>query len=149
MILPLRGGVSMSRRVVGAVLILLAGLALPARAQTPLQWKLKKGDHFYLKNVTTAKQKLTAAGTKPVTQNSEQTVVLGFSVEDQTAEGLILKETIEEVSVKPDKGDPFRDDKVAGASFLVTVSPKWEILKFEGYDKFINKVAGDEPAVRQ
>jgi hypothetical protein len=139
----------MSRRFAAAVLILLAGLALPAHAQTALKWNLKKGDRFYVRNVTTATQKLAAANTKPVSQKSEQTVVLGFSVEDQTDQGLVLKETIEQVTIKPEKGDPVSDDKVVGAFFLMTISPKWEILKFDGYDKFINKVAGDDTAVRQ
>jgi uncharacterized surface protein with fasciclin (FAS1) repeats len=131
-----------------AVLLLAAGLALPARAQAPLEWKLKKGDVFYLRNVTSTKQVLKAVG-KDVPQNSEQTVVLGFTVADQTPEGLLLKETIDEVTVKPEKGEPVSDDKIAGATFMILLSPKWEVLKFEGYDKLLDKLAGDDVAVRQ
>jgi hypothetical protein len=143
---PVRG-VSMSCRFVVAV-VLLGALAGAARAQAPLEWKLRKGDHFYLRNVTTTKQTLKALG-KELPQNTEQTIVLGFSVEDQVAEGLVLKQTIEDLTIKPEKGEPVRDDKVVGASFILTVSPKWEILKFEGYDKLIDKLAGDDAAVRQ
>jgi hypothetical protein len=131
-----------------AVLLLAAGLAPPARAQTPLEWKLKKGDVFYVRNVTTTKQVLKAVG-KDVPQNSELTVVLGFTVADQTPEGFLLKETVEEVTVKPEKGEPVSDDKMAGATFVILLSPKWEVLKFEGYDKFLDKLAGDDVAVRQ
>jgi hypothetical protein len=135
-------------RCIVAGLLLVAGLALPARAQAPLEWKLKKGDHFYLRNVTTTKQTLKALG-KEIPQNSELTVVLGFTVEDQTPEGLVLKETVEDVTVKPDKGEPVSDDKIVGAVFGITLSPRGEVLKFDGYDKLLDKLAGDDGAVRQ
>jgi hypothetical protein len=138
----------MSHRRVGAALLLVAGLASPAAAQAPIEWKLKAGDKFYLRSVTTTKQTLKALN-KDVPQNSEVTVVLGFSVEVKTGENFVIKETVEEVTVKPDKGDAVSDPKLAGATFLLTVSPKWEILKFEGYDKFLDKLAGDDAAVRQ
>jgi hypothetical protein len=137
----------MSRRFVGAVLVLVAGLASPAAAQAPIEWKLKVGDKFYLRNVTTTKQTLKALN-KDVPQNSEQTIVLGFSVEEKAGENFLLKETVEEVTVKPEKGDPVSDPRLPGVTFLLTVSPKWEILKFDGYDKLVDKLAGDDPAVR-
>jgi hypothetical protein len=147
MTLPTLGDIWMSRRFVGAALLLVAGLASPAAAQAPIEWKLKVGDQFYLRNVTITKQTLKALK-KDVPQNSEQTVVLGFKVEEKSGENLVLKETVEEVTIKPEKGDPVSDSKLVGASFLLTVSPKWEILKFDGYDKLIDKLAGDDPAVR-
>jgi hypothetical protein len=147
MILPTLGDVWMSRRFVGAVLLLVAGLASPAVAQAPVEWKLKVGDKFYLRNVTVTKQTLKALN-KDVPQNSEQTVVLGFSVEEKVGENFVLKETVEEVTFKPDKGDPVSDPRLPGVTFLLTVSPKWEILKFDGYDKMVDKLAGDDPAVR-
>jgi hypothetical protein len=138
----------MSRRFVLAIALLVAGLAAPAAAQAPLEWKLKKGDRFYLHNVTTTRQTLKAVG-KDVPQNSTQTIVLGFTVEDQVPEGLVLKQIVEELTVKPEKGEPVSDEKIVGATFLMTVSPKWEILKFEGYDKLIDKLAGDDVSIRQ
>jgi hypothetical protein len=138
----------MSRRLVVAVLLLGAGLAGTARGQVTLEWKLKKGDHFYLRNVTTTRQTFKALN-KEVPQNSEQTIVLGFAVEDQVPEGFLLKETVEELTIKPDKGDPVSDDRLVGATFRMTLSPKGEVLKFEGYDKLIDKLAGDDAAVRQ
>ncbi|HEX5270957.1 MAG TPA: DUF6263 family protein [Gemmataceae bacterium] len=138
----------MSRRLVGAVLLVAAGLAQSAAAQAPVEWKLKVGDKFYLRTVTTTKQTLKALN-KDVPQNAEQTVVLGFSVEEKVGDNFLLKETIEDVTVKSDKGDAVSDPKIAGSVFLLTVSPKWEILKFEGYDKLVDRLAGDDPAVRQ
>jgi Family of unknown function (DUF6263) len=148
MILPLLGGVSMLRRFIGAMLLLVVGLVLPVRAQSPIEWKLKTGDHFYLRNVTTTKQTVKALN-KDVVQNSEQTIVLGFTVAEKVGDNFLLKETIEEVTIKPDKGESFSDSKLVGVTFALTVSPKWEILKFEGYDKLVDKLAGDDMAVRQ
>jgi hypothetical protein len=138
----------MARRGVQAVLFLAFGLTAGARAQAPLEWKLKKGDVFYLRNVTTTKQTLKALG-KEVPHNSELTVVLGFAVTDQTPEGFLLRETVEGVTIKPEKGEAVSDDKIAGATFGILLSPKWEVLKFEGYDKLIDKLSGDDVAVRQ
>jgi len=119
-----------------------------ARAQATLEWKLKKGDQFYLRNVTSTKQTLKALN-KEFPQNAEQTIVLGFKVEDQMGDSFLVKETIEELTTKPEKGEPISDEKLVGASFNVTLSKNWEVLKFEGYDKLIDKLAGDDPAVRQ
>jgi hypothetical protein len=147
MILPTLGGVRMSCRSVGAVVLLVAGLAAPAAAQAPIEWKLKVGDQFYLLNKTKTTQTLKALN-KDVPQNSNETIVLGFKVEEKVGDNFLLKETVEEVTYKPDKGDAVTDTKLAGATFLLTVSPKWEILKFEGYDKLIDKLAGDDVGVR-
>jgi len=138
----------MPRRCAVAALLLVAGLAVPARAQAPFEWKLKKGDRFYVRNVTTTRQTLKAVG-KEVPLNSELKVVLGFAVEDETAEGFLLRETVEELTLTPEKGDPVSDEKIAGAAFVVTLSKKWEVLKFEGYDKLIDKLAGDDVSARQ
>jgi hypothetical protein len=137
----------MSRRSVGAVLLLVAGLAAPAAAQAPIEWKLKVGDQFYLRNKTTTKQTIKALN-KDVPQNSKETIVLGFKVEEKVGDNFLLKETVEEVTYAPEKGDAVTDTKLVGATFLLTVSPKWEILKFEGYDKLIDKLAGDDIGVR-
>jgi hypothetical protein len=138
----------MSRRSVVAVVLLVAALASPAAAQAPIEWKLKVGDQFYLRNVTKTKQTIKALN-KDVPQHAEQTIVLGFKVEEKAGDNFLLKETIEEVTFKPEKGDAVTDTKLAGATFHLTVSPKWEILKFEGYDKLIDKLAGDDAGVRQ
>jgi hypothetical protein len=145
---PPLGDVSTWRRGIVAALLLAAGLAAPARAQVTLEWKLRKGDRFYVRNVTSTKQTLKALG-KDIPQNFEQTIVLGFTVEDVTREGLLLRETVEAITTKPDKGEPVSDDRIVGASFTILLSPKWEVLKFEGYDKLLDKLAGDDIAARQ
>jgi len=145
----------MSCRWAAAVLSLVAGLATPAPglaapapAQAPFEWKLKRGDVFYVRNVTATKQTLKALG-KEVPQNFELKVVLGFAVEDETSDGFLLKETVEEVTFTPEKGEPISDEKIKGSTFAVTLSKKWEILKFEGHDKLIDKLAGDDTSARQ
>jgi hypothetical protein len=148
MIRPPLGNLSLLHRGLVAALLLLVGLAVPAQAQVALEWKLRKGDRFYLRNITTTRQTLKALG-KDIPQNFEQTIVLGFTVEDQTREGLLLRETVEELTTKPDKGEPVSADAIIGASFSILLSPKGEVLKFEGYDKLLDKLAGDDVAARQ
>lgn len=138
----------MPRRAL-ALILTLAGLAPAARAQVALEWKLAKGDEFYLRTVCATKQTLKTAG-REVKQDVEQTTVLGFKVEDKTADSLVVRQTVEGVRLKTGSAEPVADERVVGASFLVTLSlPKMEILKFEGYDKFLDKLAGDDAALRK
>ena len=60
----------MSRQTCGAVLLVLAGLALPVQAQTTLEWKFKEGDKFYAEVVTTIKQKITLPSLSPMNPKS-------------------------------------------------------------------------------
>ncbi len=138
----------MTRRGAVAGLFLLLGLVLPAHAQVALEWKLAKGDEFYLRTVCTTKQTLKSVG-REVKQDAEQTIVLGFKVKDKTAEGVVLEETIEGLSLKSGGAVPVADDRLPGTTFTVTLSPKGEVLKFEGYDKFLDRLAGDDAAVRK
>jgi hypothetical protein len=140
----------MSRRFVAAVIVLVAGLALPAAAQSPLKWKFKKGDQLYLRNTTTTKQTLKALKVETTRNSSVQTVVLGFTVVDVAAdESVLLKETIEEVTIKPEKGQQSTESAIAGASFTIDISPKGEIRKFDGYKELVAQLAGEDQTVRQ
>jgi hypothetical protein len=142
----------MLRRCSAAGFLILAGLALPAHGQAPLQWKLKKGDQFYVRTVTTYRQTFKAAGKPDLKQNFEKTVVLGFTVEDQNADGLVLKETIEDISEKRGEGEARPEDAVRGrdpVAFTVTLSPKMEVLKVEGQDKLIDRLAGADVSARK
>ena len=59
---------------------------------------------------TTTKQTLKALKVESSRNSSVQTVVLGFTVVDVAAdESVQLKETIEEVTIKPEKGQQYTD----------------------------------------
>src|SRR5262249_17448544 len=131
---PTLRGVLMLRRCFVALLV-TAALAVSARAQATLKWELKKGDQFYIKTVSNTKQSLKIQGQKEIKQpDTEQTVVLGFKVEDKSADGIVFKETVEELTFKAAGGEPQSFTAIEGATFTVTLSPKGEITKFEGHD---------------
>jgi hypothetical protein len=82
-------------------------------------------------------------------QEGETTVVLSFFVENKTDEGLLLKQTIEGVLEKTGDKDPVPDEKSAGAVFTLLVAPDGEIRKFDGYDAYIRKLAGEDEMARK
>jgi hypothetical protein len=71
--------------------------------------------------------------------------VLGFKVNKKEADGTsVLKQTIEGLMHKNNPKDaasaPVPDDKIQGAVFTITLNPKLEIVKFEGYPEVIAKL---------
>lgn len=131
------------------VILLLCGLCSPAAAQMPLEWKLAKGDEFYLRIHSTVKQTLKTAG-REVKNEAEQTIVLGFKIKEKSADQVVLEQSLEGVSVKVGTAAPVQDSRIAGTVFTVTLSvPKLEILKFEGHDKFLERLAGEDAQVRK
>ena len=45
-----------------ALALTLAGIALPAYGQVPLEWKFKQGDRFYVDTVTHLRQQMKVLG---------------------------------------------------------------------------------------
>jgi len=139
----------MFRRCCPVVLLIVVALALPARAQVTLEWKLKKGDQFFVRSVSTFKQSLKTQN-REMKQDVEITAILGFNVEDRAGENLVLKETVLGLTTKSaGEAALLTDEKIKGAVFTLTLSPKMEVLKLEGHDKLIDKLAGDDLAVRK
>jgi hypothetical protein len=130
----------MLKRFAPSLVVLLTIAVLPSWAQVAIDWKLKEGDTFYLQTVTKSAQKMKALG-KDMNLDMEQTLILGFKVEKKEADGtLVLKQTVEEMLIKNASGTGQADDKLKGATFMITLNPKWEVTKFEGYDAFIKRL---------
>ncbi len=136
----------MSLRCVMSVFLIVGGLAAPAAGQVTLEWKFNQGDTFLLESVSSFKQTLTTQG-KESKQDFEMIAVLGFTVKERNDNGVVLEQRIEHLSAKSG-GTGVTDEKVVkqliGATFTITLSPKMEITKFEGYDQLIKRLAGDE-----
>jgi hypothetical protein len=140
----------------GSIALALAvGLTgVSARAQTPLAWKFKKDDTFRYKTVSTLKQimKLLDKADKPdgkeLVQDIEYTIVVGYKVLDVTADGgAMLEMKVESMNFKNAAviGAPaVEDDKLKNATFKLTLNAKREATKIDGYDEFLQKMAGDD-----
>jgi hypothetical protein len=137
----------------GALLLLV--VAFPAAADdaaVKLEWKFKKGDKFFVKNDSTVKQTMrTPALNKELKLETEQTTVFSVTVQDVTSDkSAVLEYKIESSSAKTSTagGAAAADERLqqllAGATFTVTLGPKGEVTKFEGYDGLVKKFAGDD-----
>jgi len=142
----------MLRRACGLALLALAGLGLPAGAQTTLEWKFKEGDKFYVEDVSDMKQALSVIG-KDINQKTKITTVNSYTVKQVSGKTVRLEQKTESVDVSS-SGDGVGGqlekimEKLQGAVFTVTLT-EGKVTKFEGYDDFIKKVSdGDELAAK-
>jgi hypothetical protein len=137
-----------------AVVLVLGGLAAPAFAQgsqgaTKLQWKFKEGETFYLEDVSTMKIK-GVFGDKTFEQTQKTVMVTSYKVLKASPDSAVVVQTIEGVEVKSE-GSFSKDlgkltEKLAGASFTLTLNKDNKITRFEGYEAYIKKLtdnAGD------
>ncbi|MDP6442640.1 MAG: DUF6263 family protein [Pirellulaceae bacterium] len=128
----------------------LAGSRANAAESGLLKWKLKAGETFYLKNVQTLKQTVTANG-RDVEQNSVQTSISRFSVKSVSAKGgTVIEQTVLKTTTEgnlPGAGDTSISDKMKGVRFTITLDDHHKVVKFEGYDEFIKKMTGGDKAV--
>src|SRR5437588_3545111 len=89
----------MLRQACGAVLLLLAGVGLPAYGQTTLEWKFKDGDKFYVEEVSDMKQTVSIIG-KDIRQNNKITTISSYVVKNSSGGEVTLDQKIESVDVK-------------------------------------------------
>ncbi|MCE9561824.1 MAG: hypothetical protein K8U57_07200 [Planctomycetes bacterium] len=125
-----------------APVLALLLVAQPSDTHT-LQWKLKEGDVFYNKSSVTMDQTMEFMG-----QKVEQTVgiktILKFKVKSAKAGETVVDMTYLEMKV--DAGNlPGGNaaDNLKNVSFTATLNDKMQVTKLEGYDKFLDALAGD------
>ncbi len=137
----------MLRRSAVAVVCVLAGLAVPAYGQTKLEWKLKEGDRFYLENASLLNQTIKTGGME-VKQDMDQTVVSLFTVKKRNADNsLLIEQKVETVRLKTNGPVPPKAAQaLEGAVFTFTLTPRWEVTRFTGYDDLIKKLTNANPA---
>jgi hypothetical protein len=142
-------------RITCALVALALGAAsVDAQDSVTLKWKLDEGTAFYSKNVTdmdmsmgimgmnidlqmkiTAVQRMKVLAAKPGATKIEMTI-LAMDMEVKGLPGGI-----------PGLGG--LTDKVKGATITATLDDKLAVTKVEGYEKFLDKLAGDDEAVRK
>ncbi|MBM3981671.1 MAG: hypothetical protein FJ304_15620 [Planctomycetes bacterium] len=141
-------------RLTLAVVAALA-LAAPAPAQdVSLKWTLKEGDQFYTNTVADMDMTMTVLGTD-VNVKMKMTGVQRYKILSSKPGAtkveltmLALKMTAEGLPAGAG-GVGDIGDRVKGATVTATLNDDMEVTKVEGYDKFIDKLAGDNEAERK
>jgi hypothetical protein len=130
-------------------------LAAPAPAQdVSLKWTLKEGDLFYTNTVADMDMTMTVLGTD-VNVKMKMTGVQRYKILSAKPGAtkveltmLALKMTAEGLPAGAG-GVGDIGDRVKGATVTATLNDDMEVTKVEGYDKFIDKLAGDNEAERK
>ena len=130
-------------------LALAFACAAPAAADE-LKWNLKAGDTFYAKTVAENDMTVQVMGqTLPMKQTI--TGVLKLEVTAASADGRTVKLTY--VDMKMDLGVPIPGaegigDKFKGATLTATLDKDFNVTKLEGFEKFADKITGDDPMAK-
>ncbi len=114
-----------------------------------VKWKLKEGDVFYNKSSVTMDQEIEVMGQKREQKMAIKTV-LKFKVKS-VKEGVTIVE-MTYVEMKVDAGGlPGANaaENLKNITFTATLNDKMEVTKLEGYDKFLDALAGDNAAQKQ
>jgi len=132
-----------------ALLTLTMVLLAPVPEPAPLKWKLAKGDVFYVKTVHHTKQTETTNG-KDEDGDIQQTAYFKYKVLSVGEKGYTLEQTIQKTELKSNL--PVADElteKFAGTMLIFTLDVNFAVTKVEGLDKLIDKLAGDNEALRK
>ncbi|MBL8867288.1 MAG: hypothetical protein JNK93_17155 [Planctomycetia bacterium] len=116
-----------------------------------LRWKLKEGDTFYAKTVTTMEQTVTAMG-RDIEQKQEQTTVHRYKVlkasdKSYTVEQTVLQSITESNLAPGGLGD--LDKKMKGATFTVELDANLKVTKIAGVQELVKKLGEDNPLLKQ
>jgi hypothetical protein len=138
------------------------GLSASAQAQERLEWKLKKGDTFFVETTTTS-QGTFGAGGKKTTVDSTSTSVVSFRTVDATAKGYVIEQEFQLMRERSPgasgrsaeaflKGrlEPVIEGAVKkgkGAILKILLQSNGQ-LKLSGYEALVQRVAGKNDRLR-
>lgn len=139
-------------------LALTAGFVVTAgNAQEPVtvKWSLKEGQTFYAKAVTDMDMSMGVFGQKVdmtiVTTAVQRFKVTAVSDESTTVEMTFLDMVLDVKGLPGAGGLPGLGDigeKIKGAKVGAVLDDKMQVTKLVGYEKFLDKVAGDDETTR-
>jgi hypothetical protein len=135
---------------------LLALITAPALAQdaVPLKWSLKEGDKFFAKSATDMDMSMMFMGQSIDIKMAVATVqrfkVIAAKQDSTTVEMTILSmETTAGGAANAIPGLGAAGEKMKGATLTAVLDDNMTVTKLQGYDKFLDKVAGDDAAARK
>lgn len=135
-------------------ILVVALVTRPAPAQVSLAWKFQEGESLLIENVEKTKQTLKLKD-KTIMQESTVTTRSRFTVKQKTAKETVLAIKIEDITTRSPTAKEGKDldkdvaGKMKGAVFTVTLNPSYKIVKLEGFEELIKKIAGDNEEVEK
>lgn len=119
---------------------------LAAFAQVQMDWKLKPGDSFNIETVSSSRQLMSTQG-KDFQQDIALTTLIACTVKDKTPDGnLVIEQKVESFKAanKAQPSDEKTIEQVRGASWTVVLNPKWEVVKLDGHEELLRRIAGQQ-----
>lgn len=116
--------------------------------QFSLKWKFREGDTFYAMENTTMQQNMSLMGQDIQLKMKTQTVTR-FRIKEVKKDATVVEMTIlqQKMQTEGPMGGPGGDlgEKLKNVTFTFTVNDKMEVVKFEGYDKFLDAISSEDP----
>jgi Family of unknown function (DUF6263) len=142
--------INMLRRTSWLVMFSLLCVPSPAAAQIKLTWQFKRGDRFFVEEVTDVRQTIKIADSES-RQDIRQTKVSRCTVLDRAKDGgTVLQQVIESVKIKYLGEGPDADTSILkrleGSVFKVTLDRAGKVIKLTGHDALLRQIAKENPA---
>jgi hypothetical protein len=132
--------------------LLLGAAAAGAPAQVKLEWKLKEGDTFFLEEKVSAKDNVKLLKTDHPYELAFTRVTRFHVLKRNEDGGYLLEQKIESIKLDPSGTTGKADAKLVraeeGTTFRVTLTPKLEVAKLEGYEAFVKKLAKSDDVAK-
>jgi hypothetical protein len=138
-------------------LLMMLVVTLPAvlRAQTPdvLKWKFSLQDEFRLETTTELTQTIRVKNQAELPPQAVKHVqVSRYKVKAVEGEGTVLEQQIESIRAESAAGaapPPKLFQQLEGTVLKITLSPTFQVVKLEGYEEMLKKVAGDDATLER
>jgi hypothetical protein len=138
------------------VLLVLCFATASAQESVTLKWKLEEGTAFYANNVTDMDMSMKILN-MDVDMKMKITAVQRFKILSAKPGATTVEMTMQrmDMDVKADAlpggipGLGAIGERVKGATLTATLDAKQNVTKLEGYEKFLDKLAGDDEMVRK
>ena len=122
-----------------------------ASAQTSLLWKFEKGQVFAVERTRSQKQTVDING-KQFKQQRQSAWHIRLEVKEKQAANVVILAQLTKVEHHVTDGadteaiDLKLHEKMQGSSFTLTVTPDGQLVKLQGYEDFLKRVAGMDKA---
>jgi hypothetical protein len=115
-----------------------------------LKWKLRTGDTFYAVQDTKMQQSMSFMG-QDIDMKIKAETVIRYRIKEAKKDATVVEMTFLRQKMEMDGPAAFPGmdvgEKLKNITFTFTVDDKWNVVKFEGYDKFLQALAGEDPMI--